>query len=477
MSYVLIDNSTLTSVQRLLGEIQINNKNIIDGDILAVENLIQAILFYDNIIAIDDYIEKYKEDRKKRFDFIRFISPKELVFDNLQTEAQKEAKQYQPEIMGGEFTDSDFKVLLDSLHLNIVTTWDISGSEYYLNLKLLGYKYDENYDKYNQIGSAIFGDFDYSEKLNYQCSLVDSQGNKIQKGYKVPDAKWSNNGQTGESLLSRQLWRFIASLNWIAYKSIYYSHVAKYLKADLCLHPIRQAFGVHYMNKTMNMPDGLVASLLQSLKIQSLDTVKIIKQSTLPSLQELKMPFFAFYLASKVMDSRHIIEKAYDIRKQQCFVDARDQLAELNNLLYEENDLKKFSVKSQKIKNSISKTMDKIKSYYGLPTQQGILLNNVIKITNTCFTTMGIQLPDIFGDTRIRLPEFLQVKPKGLNFIYKDITEDLAQVAKFGKYHELLTANVDLVSKSNSENERYDFEFKCEDPRYRYRSSDFKSPM
>ncbi len=44
MSYVLIDNSTLTSVQRLLGEIQINNKNIIEGDILATENLIQSIL-------------------------------------------------------------------------------------------------------------------------------------------------------------------------------------------------------------------------------------------------------------------------------------------------------------------------------------------------------------------------------------------------------------------------------------------------
>lgn len=65
MSYVLIDNSTLTSVQRLLGEIQINNKNIIEGDILATENLIQSILFYDDILVIDDYKEEFKEERKK----------------------------------------------------------------------------------------------------------------------------------------------------------------------------------------------------------------------------------------------------------------------------------------------------------------------------------------------------------------------------------------------------------------------------
>ena len=43
MAYALIDNSTLTSVQRILGKISIRDKEIVDSDISAFENLIQAI--------------------------------------------------------------------------------------------------------------------------------------------------------------------------------------------------------------------------------------------------------------------------------------------------------------------------------------------------------------------------------------------------------------------------------------------------
>lgn len=432
-------------------------------------------MFYDNIIAVDDYIEKHKKDRKQRFDFIKFLSPTEFNFDSLQAEARKEAKQYQPEIRGGEFVDSDFKALLDSLNLNIVTTWDIASSEYYLNLKLLGYRDDDNFDKYNQLASSIFGDVDSSEKLDYQCNLFDRYGNKIEKGYKVKNAKWGN-GQTGDGLLSRQLWRFIASLNWIAYKSIYYSHVARYLQADLFVHPIRQNFNIHYANKMMGFDNGLIASLLQTLKQQSVETIQVVKQSMQPSLQEFSMPFFSFYLVNQTKDSKYIIEKAYELRKQQCFIEARDQIAVLNNLIHEEDNLKKFAVESQKIKKSLFKTMDKIKSDYGLNTQQGILLNNIVKIANTYLSTKGVQLPDIFGDVRVELPEFMQRKPDGLNIVYRDITVDLAKIARFGEYFELLTSNVNLVPNDELE-QRYDFEFKCEDPRYRNYSSAWKNPM
>ena len=39
MRYAIIDNSTLTAAQRLLGEIPVINKLCIDGDIAAFENL------------------------------------------------------------------------------------------------------------------------------------------------------------------------------------------------------------------------------------------------------------------------------------------------------------------------------------------------------------------------------------------------------------------------------------------------------
>ena len=52
--YAIIDNSTLTAVQRLMGEITIKDKNTIDGDILSLESFVQSVLFYDDIFYISE---------------------------------------------------------------------------------------------------------------------------------------------------------------------------------------------------------------------------------------------------------------------------------------------------------------------------------------------------------------------------------------------------------------------------------------
>jgi hypothetical protein len=52
---ILVDNATLSGVERLIGESQILNLNNIDNDILCFEKLISAILFSDKVIGVDDY--------------------------------------------------------------------------------------------------------------------------------------------------------------------------------------------------------------------------------------------------------------------------------------------------------------------------------------------------------------------------------------------------------------------------------------
>ena len=59
MTYALIDNATLTAVQRIEGHILTKSKDSIDTDIVAFENYIQSILFYDRIVAVDDYIPEH----------------------------------------------------------------------------------------------------------------------------------------------------------------------------------------------------------------------------------------------------------------------------------------------------------------------------------------------------------------------------------------------------------------------------------
>ena len=44
MSIALIDHSTLSSVQRVLGQIEVKDKSSIDGDLSAFEQFIYALL-------------------------------------------------------------------------------------------------------------------------------------------------------------------------------------------------------------------------------------------------------------------------------------------------------------------------------------------------------------------------------------------------------------------------------------------------
>jgi hypothetical protein len=64
---ILVDNTTLSGVERLIGESQTLNLNNIDNDILCLEKLITAILFSDLIIGVDDYKESFRSQRLKKF--------------------------------------------------------------------------------------------------------------------------------------------------------------------------------------------------------------------------------------------------------------------------------------------------------------------------------------------------------------------------------------------------------------------------
>ncbi|NRT71470.1 hypothetical protein [Clostridium beijerinckii] len=123
MRYALIDNSTLTAVQRILGDIPIKNKHTIDGDIIALENYIQAILFYDKVIYIDDYKENYRASRSKFFSNMMNFSPGEVGYASLIETTKKLTEEIVPCIEGGKFTDKDFKPffeLADLMFLSIV---------------------------------------------------------------------------------------------------------------------------------------------------------------------------------------------------------------------------------------------------------------------------------------------------------------------------------------------------------------------
>ena len=69
MTTALIDNATLTGVQRILGQAPSRSGDSLDVDLVAFENFVQARLFYDDVSVIDDYIPALREARRKKRKF------------------------------------------------------------------------------------------------------------------------------------------------------------------------------------------------------------------------------------------------------------------------------------------------------------------------------------------------------------------------------------------------------------------------
>lgn len=247
MTYALIDNATLTAVQRATGAVTVKNTDTINGDLCAVENFLQGILFYDNLLCIDNYKPEHSESRQKQFPYLRFLSPTEYGLQPLEELARNEAALIRPEIRGGEFVDADFKALLEQLKMNMVCTWDKRSSVYYLTMKMLGHSYSNEYDKYSSLSAAIFAELadvgDTRGRWSKEVKLVGSDG------YEFSEQDFARKAPGDFGGATEQLQTFVAALNWLAYKSIYYSTAAKHLKADSFIHPIRHAYQLHWMKK------------------------------------------------------------------------------------------------------------------------------------------------------------------------------------------------------------------------------------
>ena len=220
MSYALIDNASLTAIQRVMGQVVVKNPDTVSGDLVALENVIQAILFYDDLICIDNYKEEHNEARKTTFEFLNFISPKDYPeFEKIEKKAKYQAKSIRPEIRSGKFVDQDFGELLDKLKMNMVCTWDLRSSVYYLTMKMLGQPNTPEFQKYSELSAAIFNELsDAGDTFGHwseDASIIGSDGRLYLKEEMQKVAEAKNRGFGGTT---RALDMFIASLNWLAYK-------------------------------------------------------------------------------------------------------------------------------------------------------------------------------------------------------------------------------------------------------------------
>lgn len=470
MSYALIDNASLTAVERTLGDIVIKNPDTINGDLMAFENLIQAVLFYDDLICVDNYKAEHRETRISKFNFIRFLSENDFELTHLDDLAKVEARQINPEIRGGEFVDNDFKQLVEMLKLNMICTWDLRSSVYYLTMKMLGQPNTPEYEKYSELSASIFNEL--SDVANTKglwstnVKLVSASGHEFTESEFERERKNASRGMGG---MTRSLEMFIASLNWMAYKSIYYSVVAKHFKADSFIHPIRHAYQLHWMRKTGAFGHDYTARVIQSLSEKISTTRAEIVEHGRASTVSLDLPIFSAWLANEAGNVGQVIGSALALKSSDHFRTCREILREIH-IAYDEVGIAAGNKKVTNLQSDLDKISGDIKRSYGVPSQQGIQGSFLIKSINSLTGLIGFPaLPD--REFAISTPDFMKSRQhKAFSTIFKDVTNELTSLERLGGFRDKLASNF-LIDDT------YYIAPKTENPRFRYASSDWKQPM
>ena len=131
----LIDNATLSGVERLLGLSQTINLNNIDNDILCFEKLINAILFSDKLIGVDDYKDKFRSDRLRRFSFIEFEKIENDLYSQINTQAADFVRNLVFSFEGSK-PAGDVVAFFEALRIHPQLRWNVFSSSEYLRVGL-----------------------------------------------------------------------------------------------------------------------------------------------------------------------------------------------------------------------------------------------------------------------------------------------------------------------------------------------------
>lgn len=472
MASALLDNATLTAVQRITGQAPSRSRDSVDVDLVAFENYVQARLFYDDLVVIDDYLPQHREARRAAFPHLSYIDPDEFKLRELSAVADAESDSIHPKIQGGEFTNPEFKALFQLLQTHMVCTWDISSSVYHLNLKVLASGGSDEFQKYGAVATAMFQELSDAsstgKRIRKDLDLVDRFGKPIGDGYMVPDARWGS-GTSGPP--SEAIHAFAASLVWVANRAMYYTLAAAHLKADAFLYPIRQAYQQHYLaqnfNYDANFPKRLVSQLSSTL---SRDVAEVHNGGTLAT-GAIDLPVFSAWLANTCGDPAAALHALEDIRLQKEFVEAREQVSELRDI-YNDGSIVDANKKIAKMTDCIGKVSAGMREKYSIKRQQGVPLTRLVTVYNAFAVLKGLPpLPKI--DLKVKVPQFLRDMKREVGFVavYRNVMNDLATFGTLGQIRDILGRRVEIDKNAVA------YSPKPEDPKYRYAHSRFKSPM
>ena len=325
MSTVLIDNSTLTAVQRLTGNAPAPRSYDPQGDYAAFEALASTLLFYDDFYFVDDYKEDFRAQRAEQFRFARAIPIEAFPYDAATATAHRLTEDLLLDIRAGRMEPGIIKQFLESIGLHLTAAWQMQSSDYFLTLKVLA---DEpnNWDnrfKYSPLSALIFDQTlgREAEASDKALKLIASDGAEI--------GEKEEGGRTYK--VGADIIEFAASLNWMTWRTAFYALTSAHFGSASCLHPIRHNF----LNR-WSLHDGVINSseawrqrLASFFGTQAREAVNAINAVADATEVGAELPLFAAWAVGRAGNVSSAIDFLLEIRVTADAIGLRQKLQEI----------------------------------------------------------------------------------------------------------------------------------------------------
>lgn len=422
---VLIDNATLSGVERIMGISKTINLNNVENDIVCLEKLVTAILFSDELVGIDDYKDEFRSSRLKNFEFVTFSRPDEQTYSALANEAAGFARSMSFSFDGSKPV-GDIVHFFEALQIDSQLRWDVWVSSEYLTLCYLvadpkSVSYETSVDTIlrNELTDSRLVETDrcFHPTLSVVGRPEISDVKELVQA--LYDENPNSRGADGKSALQRMVFGY----GWAAERSYFYNAVAQMWDSDAYLAPMRDAFcesccRIDYPSQVNGLLDALAANSQRALAA--------ILEPTGQAKFALRLPFFTAYLISETDNPKQCIELALSLRDTRDFQECRTILANLNHL--------SSADRTQEL-NRILKFLDQsccaLMKKYAVSTSGGLQISLSIGLAGINLG-IGSKLDQLFR--RYNNAPFARV--------FRNVAQDMLNVERLGRLFEKVSSSV-----------------------------------
>jgi hypothetical protein len=432
MTNAVVDNSTLSAVERVLGHIPIDGHYDLSGDLSAFEAYLSSLLFYDQPVRIDDYKAEFASARAQHFPEIGAVQFEPGSYETLLQQARKLASGIFLRIHGGDLGDDILGRFLKDLDLHVCPAWHMQSSDFYLRIRLLADESGTSIEKYSPLMSAIFSQLNENksagQKPNWNKELIASTGEVIR----------NREGKSNERSyrIGSDIHAFSAGLNWLALRSVFYALVSEHLEAAAICHPIRNDFLAEFYMSHLgdHRPDqrDAVLSYFRATAEEIVNRSNEILGGGAFKLQTPLISAWATVVAGSPTKARdHILQTRYSPEAIALRARMRDIEA-----LHQAEDIGSARAKAATLFRDFNNSVSGFFQKFGAKGEDPLGISaNVISMSGSFKVIPALQ----------KLGSLLPARAKSVSLL-RNITLDLLQSPRLGRVSDMLRADAQIGS-------------------------------